>query len=176
MRLLILGLLQWGPLTAYDVQRFLRQGMYLMYSDSLGAIQSALEGLRRSGDISVTAKVEKGRNKNVFDVTPAGRNTFRHWMMAVPNNDSASEREQMVCLFFLGHLANDDRAEVLDGLTRGLQKKMEVLSQVLKDAQNVATTPQTATIARYQMATIELALLSAQTQHSFCQQLQGARP
>lgn len=142
-----------------------------MYSDSLGAIQSALEGLLRDDLVSAETAVERGRNKRVFRTTTQGQASFYEWMTLVPDDVSASEREQVVRLFFLGQLEREDRVQVLQKIVEGLEKKTETLTDVLSDTQSMEIAAELVDIARFQVATIEMALLEVRTQTEFCQKL-----
>jgi hypothetical protein len=70
MEFVILGLLALRAMTVYEINKALERGVSLFYSASFGSINAAIGRLLEKGWISGQEKVENGRNKKIFQLTP----------------------------------------------------------------------------------------------------------
>ena len=70
MAYLILGLLMLRSLTIYDIKNTLEKKISPFYSASFGSIQTAVKKLLANQYVGFTQKVEHGRNKKEFFITP----------------------------------------------------------------------------------------------------------
>jgi DNA-binding PadR family transcriptional regulator len=154
---LILGLLMLRDFTVYEIQSFLRTGMYLMYSDSLGSIQVALAKLLKADLVAFSEHVENGRNKKVYTITDAGRGHFQDWL-SEPFSSAASQSRVLTKIFFLGMLTPKERESVVSSYVALLDQKLGVLISVKENADAVPVDDSLADVAAYQIATIQLAV------------------
>lgn len=123
----IVGLLLIKPSSLYRLIKAFEEGVGFLYSASAGSIKRALDKLLKQGFIEVESEEEGGRGTKVYRVTEAGRAEFLAWMLAEPTGSSL-ENAVMPRLFFLGHVPQEKRGEVLNNLQariRSDQHKLE---------------------------------------------------
>lgn len=154
---LILGLLILRGLTVYEIRGFLRQGMYLMYSDSLGSIQAAIKKLTKDKYVVFEEYVEKGKNKKKYSITPEGRESFFAWLSEPILSVSQASRS-LTKLFFMGMLPAEERILIIQSQINMLQDKFDTLLSTFHAAQKVQIGEDLKNIAFYQKETIQLSL------------------
>jgi DNA-binding PadR family transcriptional regulator len=84
----LLGLLQQGESSGYDIRRMFTQTPLGTFSDSPGAIYPALARLQADGFIQ--GRIERGaglRRRRVFRLTPAGLSALERWLSAPVTRD-----------------------------------------------------------------------------------------
>jgi len=154
MAYLILGLLMIRSLTIYEIKNTLEKKISPFYAASFGSIQSAVKKLLASQYIDFTEKVENGRNKKVFFVTPEGQKAFLAWMKEEIqvnkfNNDA------LVKIFFFGFLPKADRIRVLSNYIERLKREAEAMSAFQGTAGGADVPEKQKEIYTYQMATLD---------------------
>jgi DNA-binding PadR family transcriptional regulator len=119
MENVVLGLLIIQSLTLYEMNQAFKQGISMFYSASYGSLQTALKNLLARGFVIYQERVDNGRNKKVYSITPAGRKAFFLWMKAeTPINKL--EVTGLSKVFFLGLI--HDRYERIAIIEEILQK------------------------------------------------------
>jgi DNA-binding PadR family transcriptional regulator len=97
----LLGLLQHGESSGYDLRRTFTQTPMGTFSDSPGAIYPALARLQADGLIQ--GRIERGtglRRRRVFRLTPAGLATLERWLRApVTRDDVVRGTEELMLRF-----------------------------------------------------------------------------
>ncbi len=96
----ILGLLCWKPMAGYDIKKMVEVAFTYFWSESYGQIFPALN--RMVDDGLATKEVDPasgGRRRQVYTVTPAGREVFAEWL-ALPSS-KPQLRDEMKLKFFL---------------------------------------------------------------------------
>ena len=161
MDTLILGLLILQNMTIYEIRKFLRQGMYLMYSDSMGSIQAAIKKLLKDDYIVYKEYVEDGKNKKTYSITVAGRRYFLEWL-SQPIQSATAQNRMLTKLFFLGMLPAEKRAPIIQSNIVALHEKLDVLQSSLQAAKNVQVSDEQKIIASFQRETIQLSIQSLQ--------------
>lgn len=159
MDTLILGLLILQDLTVYEIRRFLRQGMYLMYSDSMGSIQTAVKKLMKDDYIVYDEYVESGKNKKIYSITAVGRDYFLDWL-SQPIQSSTAQNRILTKLFFMGMLPIEKRAPIIQSHIDVLCEKLDVLQSTLQAAKNAQISDEQKVIASFQQETIQLSIQS----------------
>ncbi len=160
MDTLILGLLMFRNLTVYEIQNFLREGMYLMYSDSKGSIQSAMGKLIKTSYVMFSEYVENGKNKKVYSITDDGKTYFLNWL-SQPLTNNIHNRE-IVKLFFLGLLPAEKRESIIMSYIAALNKKLSILHSTQEKARKTKVKSHLKDISSFQLATIRLSVESIQ--------------
>lgn len=160
MDTLILGLLMIRDFTVYEIQGFLKKGMYLMYSSSMGSIQAAVKKLMTNGYAGCTQKVENGKNKKVYSITSAGRQYFLQWI-SEPMKAEKMQNIELSKLFFMGFAQKEKREELVQGYIASLEEKLQTLQQVQQSTNQVLVEEPLQEIAFFQHATIQYAIDSA---------------
>lgn len=156
---LILGLLMIRNLTIYDIKHTLEKKISPFYSASFGSIQAAIKKLLGLEQIGFTEKVEKGRNKKEYFITPKGCTAFYAWMKEdIPVNKF--NNDALVRVFFFGFLSRQERIQLLGSYIERLKNEHKEMATFEKNASAASVpTEQQATYA-YQMAALDYGLES----------------
>lgn len=129
MENVILGLLIVQSLTLYEINQAFKQGISMFYSASYGSIQTALKSLLARGCIVFEERVEGGRNKKVYSVTPAGKEAFFAWMTA-ETPLSKLEVTGLSKVYFLGLIPE---METRRAIVSEIVQKVKIMETVLTD-------------------------------------------
>lgn len=150
---LILGLLMIHSLTIYEIKTTLEKKISPFYAASYGAIQAAVRKLLNNGHVTFTEKVENGRNKKEYAITPAGQEAFFAWMReAMPV--SKFNDEALVKVFFFGFISRDERIRLLGDYITRLQADYDEMLAFQKSALAKQVPAEHQQIYRYQMASL----------------------
>lgn len=166
MDALILGLLMLQRLTVYEIRAFLGQGMYLMYSDSMGSIQAAIKKLLEREYVFFDEHIEKGKNKKTYSITGAGKKYFENWL-AQPIEPNTAQSRVLTKLFFMGMLAQEQREPLIANYIVILQQKLDTLEASLYKAERAVFDDGLRDIAFFQTETIRLSIASVQSEMSW---------
>lgn len=161
MDMLILGLLMLKDVTVYEIQTFLRQGMYLMYSDSMGSIQAAIKKLLKEKDVVFTERVDNGKNKKIYSITNEGKEKFTYWL-SQPVQSGITQSRMLTKLFFTGMLSLDEKKKLMKSYIAVLQEKLDTLEKSQQAMKSVLVKNEMKDVAIFQLATIEYSINSIQ--------------
>ncbi|MCC2592402.1 PadR family transcriptional regulator [Tessaracoccus sp. OS52] len=157
----ILGLLLIAPMSLYDLIKGFEAGVSLFYSASSGSIKRALDGLLERRLIQV-ASVEPGtRGRKVYRVTDEGRREFHDWMVSQPIAGHL-ETAALSRLYYLGLLDADDRATVLQNITRRAEEDLAQLRALAGWIEGMEVPLEQRDLAHYQRATLDFGIASHQ--------------
>jgi PadR family transcriptional regulator AphA len=97
----LLGLLQQGESSGYDIRRMFTQTPMGTFSDSPGAIYPALARLEAEGLIQGRVEPSAGlRRRRIFKLTPAGLSTLERWLSAPVTRDEVVRGTDALMLRF----------------------------------------------------------------------------
>ena len=124
----ILGLLQRGPMSGYDVKRAIQQSVGHFWQESFGSIYPTLASLAASGLVALVDEDTSpgGRVRKRYRLTAAGRLELVDWL-ARPAQPHIERNELLLKLFF-GSAIGPEGA--LAHLTRSLRDAEDRLAQV----------------------------------------------
>jgi DNA-binding PadR family transcriptional regulator len=129
MENVILGLLVIQSLTLYEINQMFKQGISMFYSASYGSLQTGLKNLLSRGLIVFEERVEGGRNKKVYSITPAGKETFFNWMIA-ETPLSKLEVTGLSKVYFLGLIPD---VETRKAIVSEILQKIQMMECALAD-------------------------------------------
>lgn len=158
---LILGLLMLKDLTVYEIQMFLRQGMHLMYSDSMGSIQAAIKKIMKEEYVTYTEQIGNGKIKKIYTITSTGKKHFNHWL-SQPIKPGMPQNRVLCKLFFLGLLPKQEREPLIRDYIHILEDKLVTLNSTHQKAKSVIFDDCHRDIQFFQLATIQLSIESLQ--------------
>jgi DNA-binding PadR family transcriptional regulator len=95
----ILGMLDWRPMSGYEIKSLVDKSTRLFWTASYGQIYPELRSLAASGLIEGKASPQGGRKRNVYRLTAAGRRELRAWLAADPEVFEMRD-EGLLKLFF----------------------------------------------------------------------------
>ncbi len=154
MDFVILGLLALRAMTVYENNKALEGGVSLFYSASFGSINAAIGKMLEKGWVSGEEKVENGRNKRVFHLTPAGRQAFQDWL----SSDIEAEKVKdpgLTRLYFMGFSNSQERIRVLEAHLEKLRRTLNALECIHQQSAETETPPGLEDTRRFQMYTLD---------------------
>jgi DNA-binding PadR family transcriptional regulator len=96
----ILGMLSFEPMSGYDIRKESATSIGYFWSESYGQIYPALRELASTGLIRPrTGARIGGRERQVYEITPRGREALRRWR-ALPPRPAPVRNELLLKLFF----------------------------------------------------------------------------
>ncbi|MFC7485557.1 PadR family transcriptional regulator [Knoellia sp. CPCC 206453] len=130
----LLGLLHEGPAHGYQLRSRLNEALGAFRALSYGTLYPALSGLLDRGLIAqstatgkpVTAAKSAGRNRIVYEITAAGKETFED---AARRIDTAAYEDDGfgVRLAFFGRTEADVRLRILEGRRSRVEEQLEIV-------------------------------------------------
>ena len=108
----ILGYLNWQPMTGYDLKKIIADSEILSWSASNNQIYQALVKLHQNEWVTKTVEDQVGApNRHVYSITPAGQEALKAWVLTTPEPPQSKQP------FFIQLLWADClEAAELDGL------------------------------------------------------------
>lgn len=95
----ILGMLGRGPMSGYDIKRFVDHSTRFFWAASYGQIYPELRRLSQAELIEGSDESQGGRKRTSFRLTAAGRRAHREWL-ATPAQIQESRDESLLKVFF----------------------------------------------------------------------------
>lgn len=99
---ILLGFLMHRPMTGYEVRKAMGGSTEFFFNTSLGSIYPAFRRLEREKLVKLERRLERGRAKNVYSITPKGRMHFLAWLENSPRLANVRE-ESLLKMFFYDH-------------------------------------------------------------------------
>jgi PadR family transcriptional regulator, regulatory protein AphA len=150
----ILGLLALRAMTVYEINKALERGVSLFYSASFGSINAAIGKILKKGWVSGEEKVENGRNKRVFHLTPAGRQAFQNWLVSEIEAEKVKD-PALTRLYFMGFSSAEERIFVLEAHIQKLRQTLGKLELIHQQATSLQIAPELQTKAKFQLLTLQ---------------------
>ncbi|MCR8656316.1 PadR family transcriptional regulator [Paenibacillus endoradicis] len=124
----ILGMLMKESLTGYEIKQLLENVFSNFYSSSYGTIYPTLSRLEKEELITKEIVLQDGKpNKNVFNITTKGRDSFNDYLLAPLEGDSIKKSDFMMRLYF-GEFVGYDKVIIwLKQVQKESQKKLDQL-------------------------------------------------
>jgi PadR family transcriptional regulator, regulatory protein AphA len=100
----LLGLLQLGPMSGYDLKQLVDRSIAHFWREGWGRIYPTLRALEKAGMVAKRTERKRGRpERNVYTIQPEGRKRLREWLL----QEWAPEiyRNEMLLKLFLGRTA-----------------------------------------------------------------------
>lgn len=154
MEFVLLGLLALRAMTIYEIKKALERGITLFYSASFGSINAAIARMLAKGWIVGEERVERGRHKRVFQLTPAGREAFGEWLASEIEEEKVKD-PALTRLYFMGLAPAEQRIGVLEAHLQRLRQLLGQLDALHQQTASLEIAPELQTIARFQMLTLQ---------------------
>lgn len=132
MEYMILGLLYLQERTIYELRERIRQGLSLIYSDSMGSIQHALHQLSKKGLITHRQSTENGRNKKCYFITDAGKQQFIKWINA-PMEEATMRMPELGKIYFMGLAEPENRIASISKHIDYLKQQSYILETICEE-------------------------------------------
>jgi DNA-binding PadR family transcriptional regulator len=124
----ILGMLGWRPMSGYEIKSIVDESTRFFWAASYGQIYPELRRLAAAGLIEGKESPQGGRRRNVYRLTPAGRQELRAWLDADPEVFELRD-EALLKLFF----ADATGGESAPGTLEAKRRTHERIAERLKD-------------------------------------------
>ncbi len=152
MENIILGLLLLQARTIYQLRKRINDGLNLMYSCSMGSIQSAIKKLLHNGYITVSEITEHGKLKKIYIITDSGKNCFNTWISS-PIDNGAAKNPELSKIYFLGFAEREIRIKLIENYIADLKKTYSDLEKICNEGETLSIENQNNDIFCYQLQT-----------------------
>ena len=110
----LLGLLQYRPLTGYDLKQTMDKSTVHFWHAKLSQIYTTLKALEAEGQVTSAVEAQAERpDRRVYAITPAGRQALQQWL-AEPDVALSPKKETLILKVFFA--AQMDREALLTQL------------------------------------------------------------
>jgi PadR family transcriptional regulator AphA len=136
---LTLGLLKYGPLTGYDLNKAFQASVQHFWNTEQSQIYRALHKLAANGWVEVETIVQADLpNKKLYRLTAAGHAELQRWL-ATPALLAAIHEAWLGQIFFGTELSTDELIQVLNARITALQHVLErFMTQIPANARTYA--------------------------------------
>lgn len=111
----ILGLLNYGPMTGYELMKVFNDSLQFFWNAQTSQIYRELDTLERKGWVSAEHIMQTDKpNKKVFNVTDSGRKELVRWLDDHAVNTMSKVRDEMTMRVFFA--SNGDREKLVEEL------------------------------------------------------------
>jgi len=128
---ILLGFLTSGEKTGYEIKKEMENSTAFFFNTSQGSINPAFKKLEKNGLVTSRDKVEKGRLKKIFSITPKGEKAFLVWM----NQDVAIPKikgEIVLRMFFFSKISVAERSDLIEKYVSLMEKYVDSLKKIME--------------------------------------------
>jgi len=124
----LLGFLNYGPMTGYDLKKLLDTSTQMFWHAELSQIYPQLKKMEKEGLVTVVRETQTGKpDKKYYNITSQGKNLLLEWL-AEPLDEVLPDKDSVLLqLFFAGAL---DKQKILSQLRLQLQLRRAYLNRV----------------------------------------------
>jgi PadR family transcriptional regulator, regulatory protein AphA len=150
----VLGLLALRAMTVYEINKALERGVSLFYSASFGSINAVMNRMLDKGWVYGEERVESGRNKKIYHLTPAGQAAFQDWL----KTDIEAEKVKdpaLTRLYFMGFASAPERIDILKNHIGRLRQTLNALDLIHQQSAETSSPPGLEDVRRFQLFTLD---------------------
>ncbi|MBI9044183.1 MAG: PadR family transcriptional regulator [Anaerolineaceae bacterium] len=104
----LLGFLNYGPQTGYDLKKHMDNSTQFFWNARLSQIYPALKKMEESGFIISSIMPQTGKpDKKYYMITDTGRNELLSWLDEFPKEVSHNKAPEMLKVFFAGAMEKE---------------------------------------------------------------------
>ena len=164
----ILGLIGYGDTTGYEMTRVFRDSLRHFWPVQTSQIYRELRTLEGEGWVRVTRVEQSGRpDKNVFSITPAGREELARWLRA--DNLPKYERSPLLLkTFFRGECSAEENLAYFRAIEAEASAFTDESDAVMGDVRAYADTVSDPAKALYWRMTAEFGLMYEEMVRAWC--------
>ena len=132
----ILGLLNYGPMTGYNLKKIFDKSISQVWAASLSQIYRELSALEKKGYVSSSIQKQEDKpDKKIYKITQQGKNVFLQWLSDFPENLSFPKRDEFMLRIFFG--SRLEKEELIKQFRRFISQKKEYLETLTEIEQNL---------------------------------------
>ncbi len=129
----ILGFLEYGPMSGYDLKKNFDQSVAHFWSATQSHIYKALEDLESQGFVKSKVIQQEGKpNRKQYEITDAGRAELRCWV-STPLPMTGPRSAWLIQVFFAHELTNEEIANLFEKRIEALRARLSQLQGVQKN-------------------------------------------
>ena len=164
----ILGLVSYGDTTGYELMRVFRDSLRYFWPVQTSQIYRELRTLEREGWVRVTRVEQSGRpDKNVFSITPAGREELMRWLRA--DNLPKYERSPLLLkTFFRGECGVEENRAFFKAIEAQASEFTGESDAVMRSAADYGAQADDPAKALYWRMTVEYGVMYEQMMRDWC--------
>lgn len=133
---IILGLLNYRPMTGYDIKRLMASSTEHFWDAKLSQIYATLKKLEQSGAIQSHIEAQEDRpDRRVYIITEAGKADLKAWQAKMIVNRETKKDPLLLKIFFAS--PEDDKSHLLSQLRYQLDLHREQLRLYEQDSPQV---------------------------------------
>jgi PadR family transcriptional regulator, regulatory protein AphA len=128
----ILGILNYMPMTGYDLKKFFNDSINFFWSAQISQIYRELKDLEGKGYVSLKEEINpKGPNKKIYSVTKQGMSHLKEWLADIPEQiDEDNRNAFLLRVMLLSNLGTEE-------LFFQIQKRLKKYKKDLKALQTI---------------------------------------
>jgi PadR family transcriptional regulator AphA len=123
----VLGMVGLGARSGYEIKQMVEQSIRFFWTISPVQIYPALEQLEGAGLITGRDEPRGRRRRRVYEITEAGAQTLRQWLLRAAPMPFEIRDIGMVKLFFADALSPREAGELLDAIQRRSAERLATL-------------------------------------------------
>lgn len=136
LRLGILGLLDFAPMTGYTLKKLFDKSINNVWTANLSQIYRELAALEKGGCLISRIEAQDDRpDKKIYQITPQGKRVFLDWLSECPTAFVSPKRDEFMLKIFFG--ANLDRKEVIHYFERFIEDRKKSLGELNYDKDSI---------------------------------------
>jgi PadR family transcriptional regulator, regulatory protein AphA len=104
----LLGLLQYQPMSGYDLEQFINNSIGHFWHAKLSQIYRTLKEMEEAELVTSRFEAqEEHRSKRIYTITEAGQKTFKEWQSQFATELDDTKLPSLVRMFFFGSLERE---------------------------------------------------------------------
>lgn len=124
-RYAILGVLSIMPCSGYDIKKFCDKGISQFWNENFGHIYPVLKQLEKEGLITKEAMKAEGKPpRNVYSITPKGREELTDWLMR-PVENTPARLELLLKMTFARNIPREYMIKELESVKQKHEKRLQ---------------------------------------------------
>jgi len=132
-RYIVLGMLSCGPMTGYEMKRWVKEALSYMWDISYGQIYPTLALLERSGLATMDEETSGGgRTRKVYQITDKGLEELRSWL----RGPETKEYELLLKMCFGDQMPQDELIAKLAAYRQKREEEIVLMEHWAKDLEN----------------------------------------
>ena len=125
----ILGFLEYGPMTGYDLKKYFDQSIAHFWSATQSHIYKALENLEKDGFVEFKVIPQDDKpNRKEYRITPAGRSELQRWL-TTPLLLEPVRESWLIQIFFSTISSNEEIASLFEARMKEIQERLKVYKE-----------------------------------------------
>ncbi|MCG8502915.1 MAG: PadR family transcriptional regulator [Firmicutes bacterium] len=132
----ILGLLNYGTMTGYDLDKAFKSSVNIFWQAQTSQIYRELGTMEKLNWVETEVIIQHGKpNKKMYKITELGKSELLKWLYEASNKDFFKSKDSfLLMLFFSGEKTVDENIEMLKKFKQDCLEYFSVLNKVDENA------------------------------------------